>query len=113
MSDLREKYEAVIGLEVHAQLLTKSKMFCACANQYGAEINTNICPVCTGQPGALPTVNQRAVELGIRAAIALDCQIRSESIFARKIISIPICQRVIKLVSTKNPIASTERSLFA
>jgi aspartyl-tRNA(Asn)/glutamyl-tRNA(Gln) amidotransferase subunit B len=84
MSDLREKYEAVIGLEVHAQLLTKSKMFCACANQYGAEINTNICPVCTGQPGALPTVNQRAVELGIRAAIALDCQIRSESIFARK-----------------------------
>jgi len=84
MSDLREKYEAVIGLEVHAQLLTKSKMFCACANQYGAEINTNICPVCTGQPGALPTLNQRAVELGIRAALALDCQIRSESIFARK-----------------------------
>ncbi|NBX76856.1 MAG: Asp-tRNA(Asn)/Glu-tRNA(Gln) amidotransferase subunit GatB [Proteobacteria bacterium] len=84
MSDLRDKYEAVIGLEVHAQLLTKSKMFCACANQYGAEINSNICPVCTGQPGALPTINQRAVELGIRAALALNCQIRSESIFARK-----------------------------
>lgn len=84
MSDLREKYEAVIGLEVHAQILTKSKMFCACANQYGAEINSNICPVCTGQPGALPTVNHKAIELGIRAALALNCQIRSESIFARK-----------------------------
>ncbi|MFM8268570.1 MAG: Asp-tRNA(Asn)/Glu-tRNA(Gln) amidotransferase subunit GatB [Pseudomonadota bacterium] len=84
MSDLREKYEAVIGLEVHAQLLTSSKMFCACPNLYGSDINTNICPVCTGQPGALPTVNQRAVELGIRAALALHCEIRSESIFARK-----------------------------
>lgn len=84
MSDLREKYEAVIGLEVHAQILTKSKMFCSCANQYGAEINSNICPVCTGQPGALPTVNHKAIELGIRAALALNCQIRSESIFARK-----------------------------
>lgn len=84
MSDLRDKYEAVIGLEVHAQLLTQSKMFCACANQYGAEINSNICPVCTGQPGALPTVNQRAIELGVRAALALNCQIRNESIFARK-----------------------------
>jgi aspartyl-tRNA(Asn)/glutamyl-tRNA(Gln) amidotransferase subunit B len=84
MSDLREKYEAVIGLEVHAQLMTQSKMFCACANQYGAEINSNICPVCTGQPGALPTVNQKAIELGVRAALALSCQIRNESVFARK-----------------------------
>ncbi|NBT58790.1 Asp-tRNA(Asn)/Glu-tRNA(Gln) amidotransferase subunit GatB, partial [bacterium] len=84
MSDVREKYEAVIGLEVHAQLLTASKMFCACANQYGAGTNTNICPVCTGQPGALPKINRRAVELGIRAALALNCKIRSESIFARK-----------------------------
>jgi len=84
MSDLRDKYEAVIGLEVHAQLLTESKMFCACANQYGAEINSNICPVCTGQPGALPTINQKAIELGVRAALALNCQIRNESIFARK-----------------------------
>lgn len=84
MSHPRDKYEAVIGLEVHAQLLTHSKMFCGCANQYGAEINTNICPICTGQPGALPALNQRAVELGIRAALALKCQIRNESIFARK-----------------------------
>ena len=84
MNDLQNKYEAVIGLEVHAQLLTKSKMFCSCANQYGAIINTNICSVCTGQPGSLPTVNKRAVELGLRAAIALNCEIRLESVFARK-----------------------------
>ena len=84
MSDLREKYEAVIGLEVHAQLLTQSKMFCSCPNQFGAEINSNICPICTGQPGSLPKINQRAVELGVRAALALKCEIREESIFARK-----------------------------
>lgn len=84
MTDLNQKYEAVIGLEVHAQLLTKSKMFCGCANQFGAAINANICPVCTGQPGALPAVNRQAIELGVRAAIALNCQIRNESIFARK-----------------------------
>jgi len=84
MSDLREKYEAVIGLEVHAQLLTQSKMFCSCPNQFGAEINSNICPVCTGQPGSLPKINQRAIELGVRAALALHCEIREESIFARK-----------------------------
>lgn len=84
MSSQNEKYEAVIGLEVHAQLLTESKMFCSCPNQYGSEINSQICPVCTGQPGSLPTLNQKAIELGVRAAIALDCEIREESIFARK-----------------------------
>lgn len=84
MNSAHEKYEAVIGLEVHAQLLTESKMFCSCPNQYGSEINSQICPVCTGQPGSLPVVNQKAIELGVRAAIALDCQIREESVFARK-----------------------------
>jgi len=84
MSSQNAKYEAVIGLEVHAQLLTESKMFCSCPNQYGSEINSQICPVCTGQPGSLPTLNQKAIELGVRAAIALDCQIREESVFARK-----------------------------
>jgi aspartyl-tRNA(Asn)/glutamyl-tRNA(Gln) amidotransferase subunit B len=83
-SEARDKYESVIGLEVHAQLLTKSKMFCSCPNQYGAPPNTNICPVCTGQPGSLPVINQFAMELGIRAAVALNCQIHEESIFARK-----------------------------
>lgn len=84
MSKALEKYEVVIGLEVHAQLLTKSKMFCSCANTFGAETNTMICPVCSGQPGSLPVVNQAAVELGVRAALALHCEIHEESIFARK-----------------------------
>ena len=81
---MSDKYESVIGLEVHAQLMTKSKMFCSCANQFGAEPNTQICPVCTGQPGSLPVINQRAIELGVRAALALNCQVHEESIFARK-----------------------------
>ncbi len=87
MSNLEKwltKYEPVIGLEVHAQLLTKSKMFCSCPNHFGSEANTNICPVCTGQPGSLPVVNQFAIELGVRAALALHCEIFEESIFARK-----------------------------
>jgi aspartyl-tRNA(Asn)/glutamyl-tRNA(Gln) amidotransferase subunit B len=84
MSEIRDKYEAVIGLEVHAQLLTKSKMFCSCPNQFGAAPNSHICPVCTGQPGSLPVINQFAMELGMRAAMAVGCQIHEESIFARK-----------------------------
>jgi aspartyl-tRNA(Asn)/glutamyl-tRNA(Gln) amidotransferase subunit B len=84
MTDWLEKYEPVIGLEVHAQLLTKSKMFCSCQNQYGSTPNTNVCPVCTGQPGSLPVINQFAIELGVRAALALNCEIHEESIFARK-----------------------------
>ena len=78
------KYEAVIGLEVHAQLLTKSKLFCACSTQFGAPPNTNICPVCTGQPGALPVLNKAAVEMATKAGLALHCKIQEKSIFARK-----------------------------
>lgn len=79
-----DKYEAVIGLEVHAQLLTRSKMFCSCENRFGGEPNTQICPVCTGQPGSLPVINQAAIELGVRAALALRGQIHSRSVFSRK-----------------------------
>lgn len=78
------EYETIIGLEVHAQLLTKTKMFCACATEFGAEPNTNICPVCTGQPGSLPVVNKKAVEMAIKAGLALGCKIHTRSIFARK-----------------------------
>ncbi len=80
------RYEAVIGLEVHAQLLTKSKMFCGCevVDSITAKPNRYICPVCAGQPGALPVLNKKAVELAVRVGLALNCQIHRESIFARK-----------------------------
>jgi aspartyl-tRNA(Asn)/glutamyl-tRNA(Gln) amidotransferase subunit B len=80
------KYEPVIGLEVHAELLTKSKMFCGCevVDSIAAKPNRYICPVCTGQPGALPVINQKAIELAVRVGLALGCEIHTESIFARK-----------------------------
>jgi aspartyl-tRNA(Asn)/glutamyl-tRNA(Gln) amidotransferase subunit B len=77
-------YEPVIGLEVHAQLFTKSKLFCGCSVEVGSEPNQHVCPVCLGLPGALPVGNRRAIELGVRAAVALSCTIHEHSIFARK-----------------------------
>src|SRR2546422_7363248 len=80
----RSKYEAVIGLEVHVQLLTASKIFCSCSTRFGAPPNTNVCPVCLGMPGALPVLNRKAVEVATLAAMALNCRINETSIFARK-----------------------------
>ncbi len=77
-------YEPVIGLEVHVQLLTASKIFCSCSTRFGAPPNTNVCPVCLGMPGTLPVLNRKAVEFATLAAMALNCRINETSIFARK-----------------------------
>jgi aspartyl-tRNA(Asn)/glutamyl-tRNA(Gln) amidotransferase subunit B len=77
-------YEAVIGLEIHAQLLTATKIFCGCSTRFGAPPNTHICPVCLGLPGALPVLNRQAVDLGLRAGLTLGCAINLRSVFARK-----------------------------
>src|SRR2546430_10068326 len=78
------KYETVIGLEVHAQLLTESKIFCGCSTKFGREPNHNTCPVCGGFPGVLPVLNKKVVEFAIRAGLATHCQIARSSRLARK-----------------------------
>ena len=80
----RAKYEPVIGLEVHVQLLTETKIFCSCSTRFGAPPNSNVCPVCLGMPGVLPVLNRKAVEFAVLAAMALNCRINETSIFARK-----------------------------
>jgi aspartyl-tRNA(Asn)/glutamyl-tRNA(Gln) amidotransferase subunit B len=81
---MRDKYEPVIGLEIHAQLKTRSKIFCGCSTRFGDEPNANTCPVCLGLPGALPVLNRSAIEMATRAALAFNLKVNRESIFSRK-----------------------------
>jgi aspartyl-tRNA(Asn)/glutamyl-tRNA(Gln) amidotransferase subunit B len=81
---LNDPFETIIGLEIHVQLDTRTKLFCGCRNEFGSPPNTHLCPVCYGLPGALPVPNRRAVELAVLAGLALDCEINEESIFERK-----------------------------
>jgi aspartyl-tRNA(Asn)/glutamyl-tRNA(Gln) amidotransferase subunit B len=82
--EILAKYEPVIGLEVHVQLLTRTKIFCGCSTRFGDPPNTNVCPVCLGLPGTLPVLNKRAVEMAMRASLALNCTVHDHSRFARK-----------------------------
>lgn len=84
IKNMKNEFETIIGLEVHIELLTKTKMYCSCKNTFGAKENTEICPICTGYPGTLPTVNKKAVELAVRAGLALNCKINRRFKMARK-----------------------------
>ena len=81
---MTKEYEIVIGLEVHVELATKTKIFCGCETGFGAEHNTHVCPVCLGLPGVLPTVNKRVVEFAIKAGLATNCEINQYCKFDRK-----------------------------
>ena len=103
--EILAKYQPVIGLEVHVQLLTESKAFCGCINQYGGEPNTHTCPTCLGLPGALPVLNRKAVEYAVLAAKAIHCEIRETSIFARKNYFYPDSPKGYQISQFDKPIA--------
>ena len=97
--------EVVIGLEVHAQLLTRSKMFCGCPTSFGAPPNSQTCPVCQGMPGVLPVVNRRAIEFGIRAALAFNCRVNDACRFARKHYYYPDMPKNFQITQYEEPLA--------
>lgn len=99
------EYEAVIGLEVHAQLKTESKLFCPCSTKFGQEPNTNTCPVCAGMPGALPVINKKAVEFAVKMASAVNCKINQRSIFARKNYFYPDLPKGYQISQYEEPLA--------
>jgi aspartyl-tRNA(Asn)/glutamyl-tRNA(Gln) amidotransferase subunit B len=104
-----ERYEMIVGLEAHVQLATETKIFCRCSTTTGAAPNMNTCPVCLGLPGALPVLNDRAVELAIRAAIAVECDVQSTSVFARKNYFYPDLPKGYQISQFEAPIATGGR----
>lgn len=101
-----EKYEAVIGLEVHAELKTETKIFCSCSTQFGAEPNTHVCPTCFGMPGTLPVLNENVVRLAVRAGLALGCRIAEKSWFDRKNYFYPDLPKGYQITQYERPICS-------
>jgi aspartyl-tRNA(Asn)/glutamyl-tRNA(Gln) amidotransferase subunit B len=106
------RYEMVVGLEVHVQLKTATKIFCCCSTDFGAPPNQNTCPVCLGLPGALPVLNEHAVELAARAALALGCQVHTRSIFARKNYFYPDLPKGYQISQFDRPLATAGRVLI-
>lgn len=103
---MNNKYEAVIGLEIHAQLLTKSKLFCGCSTKFGNPPNTNVCPICMGHPGVLPVLNKQAVEFAIKMGLATNCSINSRSTFARKNYFYPDLPKGYQISQFESPLCS-------
>ena len=101
---MMSEYEVVIGLEIHAELKTKTKVFCGCRNSFGAEPNTNVCPVCIGLPGTLPIINRRAVELAIKAGLCFGCDINDVAIFERKNYFYPDLCKAYQISQLQKPI---------
>jgi aspartyl-tRNA(Asn)/glutamyl-tRNA(Gln) amidotransferase subunit B len=106
---LLETFEPVVGLEVHVQIATESKIFCACSTAYGADPNTQICPICLGYPGTLPMLNREAVDLAARAALALGCTVHERSIFARKHYFYPDLPKGYQISQYDRPLATEGR----
>jgi aspartyl-tRNA(Asn)/glutamyl-tRNA(Gln) amidotransferase subunit B len=103
------KWEAVIGLEVHARLLTTTKIFCGCSPAFGAPPNTHVCPICLGYPGSLPVLNRKAVELAVRMGLATDCEVHPRSVFARKNYFYPDLPKGYQISQFDRPIATNGR----
>src|SRR5581483_11196818 len=105
-AEVRTQYEVVIGLEVHVQLLTQSKIFCSCSTRFGDPPNSNTCPVCLGLPGALPVLNREAVTMAMKAALALNCAVNPRSRFARKNYFYPDLPKGYQISQYDEPLAS-------
>ena len=102
-------YEVIIGLEIHVELFTESKVWCGCSTQFGAEANTQVCPVCLGLPGTLPVLNERALEFAVKAGLALGCEISHSASLIGKTTSTPTCPRRIRSRNTTCRSAATGR----